>query len=165
MCPREWYTHDLNCKPSKNLSAHTFICLYPHLCVCVQFYLNGGQGKKALWVLLGQSKHSFGSCLLKIIKVMTTNKQKPWPHVLPFCAQLSVSGQSWTRPECGAKDKVSNMLLLKCCFTSTETVGLLGTGAQDVHLDFHTAPELWSNKSQAKPFYINNLYGVNSTLV
>ena len=30
-----------------------------------------------------------------------------------------------------------------CCFTSTETVGLLGTGAQDVHLDFLTAPELW----------------------
>ena len=25
---------------------------------------------------------------------------------------------------------------------STETVGLLGMGAQDVHLDFHTAPEL-----------------------
>ena len=25
---------------------------------------------------------------------------------------------------------------------STETVGLLGTGAQDVHVDFHTAPEL-----------------------
>ena len=32
--------------------------------------------------------------------------------------------------------------LVECCFTSTETVGLLGTGAQDVHLDFHTAPEL-----------------------
>ena len=32
---------------------------------------------------------------------------------------------------------------LKCCFTSTETVGLLGTGAQNSHLDFHTAPELW----------------------
>ena len=31
---------------------------------------------------------------------------------------------------------------LKCCFKSTETVGLLGTGAQDIHLDFHTAPEL-----------------------
>ena len=27
---------------------------------------------------------------------------------------------------------------LKCCFTSTETVGLLGTGAQDVHLDFQS---------------------------
>ena len=35
------------------------------------------------------------------------------------------------------------LLLLKCCFTSTETVGLLGTGAQDGHLDFHTAPELY----------------------
>ena len=33
-------------------------------------------------------------------------------------------------------------LRLKCCFTSTETVCLLGTGAQDGHLDFHTAPEL-----------------------
>ena len=33
-------------------------------------------------------------------------------------------------------------MMLKCCFTSTETVGLLRTGAQDVHLDFHTAPEL-----------------------
>ena len=31
-------------------------------------------------------------------------------------------------------------VLLKRCFTSTETVGLLGTGAQDGHLDFHTAP-------------------------
>ena len=34
------------------------------------------------------------------------------------------------------------LLLLKCCFMSTKTVGLLGTGAQDGHLDFHTAPEL-----------------------
>ena len=32
------------------------------------------------------------------------------------------------------------MLLLKCCFTSTETVGM---EAQDIHLNFHTAPELW----------------------
>ena len=40
---------------------------------------------------------------------------------------------------------ITDLLLvgwLKCCFTSIETVGLLGTGAQDVHLDFHTAPEL-----------------------
>ena len=27
-------------------------------------------------------------------------------------------------------------VLLECCFTSTETVGLLGTGAQDGHLHF-----------------------------
>ena len=33
-------------------------------------------------------------------------------------------------------------MLLKCRFTSIETVGLLGMGAQDVHLDFHTAQEL-----------------------
>ena len=32
--------------------------------------------------------------------------------------------------------------LAECCFTSTETVGLLGTRAQDGHLDFHTPPEL-----------------------
>ena len=32
--------------------------------------------------------------------------------------------------------------LVECCFTSTETVGLSGTGAQEVHLDFHTPPEL-----------------------
>ena len=29
-----------------------------------------------------------------------------------------------------------------CCFTSTETLGWLGTGGQDGHLDSHTAPEL-----------------------
>ena len=40
-------------------------------------------------------------------------------------------------------NKHRTLFLLKCCLTSTETVGLLGTGAQDVHLDFHTAPELW----------------------
>ena len=39
-------------------------------------------------------------------------------------------------------ERQSRMLLLKCCFTSTETIGLLGTGSQDGHLDFHTAPEL-----------------------
>ena len=33
--------------------------------------------------------------------------------------------------------------MLRCCFTSTETVGLLGTGGQDGHLHFHTAPDLW----------------------
>ena len=32
--------------------------------------------------------------------------------------------------------------LVEYCFTSTKTVGLLGTGTQDGHLDFHTAPEL-----------------------
>ena len=39
---------------------------------------------------------------------------------------------------------------LKCCFTSTETVGLLGTRVQDVHLDFYTAPELWGGLFQTR---------------
>ena len=32
--------------------------------------------------------------------------------------------------------------MVECCFTSTETVGLLGTGAQDGHLHFHTLVEV-----------------------
>ena len=36
-------------------------------------------------------------------------------------------------------------MAMKSCFTSTETVGLLGTRAQDGHLDFHSAPELWDS--------------------
>ena len=32
-----------------------------------------------------------------------------------------------------------SIMMMKCLFASTETVGLLGTGAQDGHLDFHTA--------------------------
>ena len=35
--------------------------------------------------------------------------------------------------------------MVQCCFTSTETVRLIRTGAQDGHLEFHTAPELWSS--------------------
>ena len=41
---------------------------------------------------------------------------------------------------------------LKCCFTSTETVGLLGTGAQHGHLDFHTAHELLFGSSLGSSF-------------
>ena len=40
------------------------------------------------------------------------------------------------------RDRFQLLQLVECCFTSTETVGLLGTGTQDGHLDFHTAPEL-----------------------
>ena len=42
----------------------------------------------------------------------------------------------------GLSGRKARLRKLKCRFTSTETVGLLGTGAQDVHLDFHTGPEL-----------------------
>ena len=46
----------------------------------------------------------------------------------------------------------SNVRLVECCFTSTKTVGLLGMGAQDGHLDFHTAPELCLSDWQS-PFF------------
>ena len=36
----------------------------------------------------------------------------------------------------------SNVRPVECCFTSTKTVGLLGMGAQDSHLDCHTASKL-----------------------
>ena len=49
-------------------------------------------------------------------------------------------------------------MLMKCCFTSTKTVGLLGTGAQDSHLDFHTAPELCRSECEAK---VSNTSGAN----
>ena len=46
------------------------------------------------------------------------------------------------KPEKWRAKHQKKQVLLKCCFTASETVGLLGTGAQDGHLDFHTAPEL-----------------------
>ena len=45
-------------------------------------------------------------------------------------------------------------MLAECCFTSTETVGLLGTGVQDGHLDFYTAPELWEDVPLVEFMYL-----------
>ena len=39
----------------------------------------------------------------------------------------------------GRPPRLSHSSRVQCCFTSTETVGLLGTGARDGHLDFHTS--------------------------
>ena len=50
----------------------------------------------------------------------------------------------WCHPHCWTQDTMS-VFLVECCFTSTETVDLLGTGAQDGHLDFH-------NSSWAHPY-------------
>ena len=50
--------------------------------------------------------------------------------------------------------------MLKCCFTSTDTVGLLGTGAQDVRLDFHTAPE--PSKKDAPQWHIYPTFQAHS---
>ena len=40
-------------------------------------------------------------------------------------------------------------------FTSTEAIGLLGMGDQDVHPDFHTVPKLCSGFKEKKTLYIN----------
>ena len=54
-------------------------------------------------------------------------------------------GKSFTPPAGGegggGASFYEDVVAVECCFTSTKTVGLLGTGAQDGHLDFHTAPE------------------------
>ena len=44
--------------------------------------------------------------------------------------------------------------MLKCRFTSTETTGLLGMGAQDGHLDFHTAPGLCPTRIQPRTYRV-----------
>ena len=49
---------------------------------------------------------------------------------------------------------ISHEVRVECCYTFTDTVGLLGTGAQDGHLDFHKAPELCPSISSSSTFHI-----------
>ena len=49
----------------------------------------------------------------------------------------------------------------KCCFTSTETVGLLGTGAQDSHLNFHTPLSSEARRTLALNLIVS-VFGKNS---
>ena len=44
--------------------------------------------------------------------------------------------------------------LVQCCFMPTKTVSGLGTTAQDVHLDFHTAPNLWPRGGKRVRLYL-----------
>ena len=44
--------------------------------------------------------------------------------------------------------------LAECCFTCTKTVGLLGTGTQDGHLDLHTAPEFCAETVERHLFLV-----------
>ena len=73
----------------------------------------------------------------------------------------TVSKYSTGRPSSGTtSNQPANRVwksfkLLKCCFTSTGTVGLLGTGAQDVHLDFHTVLELCKSLRNLKTSMYN----------
>ena len=56
---------------------------------------------------------------------------------------LCAPKQSCAEIKYEVNERSSFSQLAECCFTSTETEGLLGTGSQDVHLEFHTAPGLW----------------------
>ena len=50
---------------------------------------------------------------------------------------------------CRADISGNSSRLAECCFTSTETVSLLGTGRRGYRgggMDFHTAPELWTSR-------------------
>ena len=61
----------------------------------------------------------------------------PPPPPPPYFRQIAHASPLRMREALSARGR-----WLKCCFTFTETVGLLGTGAQDGHLDFYTAPVL-----------------------
>ena len=84
--------------------------------------------------LLISSGLSWGSSTTSLLLI----SPGPTDESLTSLWEFSSSPSSWSH-----LDSLSNLMLLHCCFTSTETIGLLGTGAQDNHLDFRTAPELW----------------------
>ena len=87
------------------------------------------------------------SAVEKQLKQKKSNFQSPAPPpaLELFWANLRVQHHlppldlAWTLFFCFF---VFSVELTECCFTSTETVGLLGTGAQDGHLDFHTDSDL-----------------------
>ena len=77
------------------------------------------------------------------------SKPSHWAHSTPCSGWEPVRAEEshdWWDLNAQPSDLQSITLtttVLKCCLMSTKIVGLLGTGAQDGHLNFHTAPELW----------------------
>ena len=76
-----------------------------------------------------------------VLSVLTTGHCLP---VLPPTVLLFQVGKETNKPFYAISKELRRLqdrgraCLVERCFTSTETVGLLGTGAQDGHLDFHT---------------------------
>ena len=59
----------------------------------------------------------------------------------------TTSAELTTSP-CSDYEQDTTFVLFKCCLTLTETMRLIRRrGAQDGHLDFHTAPELWGHNA------------------
>ena len=54
---------------------------------------------------------------------------------------VKTHGQKMNGSAQACKGSREGRWLAECCFTSIETIRLIGTGAQHGHLDFHTARE------------------------
>ena len=71
-------------------------------------------------------------------------KSQLFPDVLVYmhtAASIVDARKATSTTEVVGSFGYTQVFLDECCFTSTKTVGFLGTGAQDGHLDFHTAHE------------------------
>ena len=115
------------------------VCVRVCVCVCVQ----NGQSVRRLLRETNAGKSRLLDCIKNFRVEQTTKK-----HVTRARKELSFCDVNQVEKDGGVTARSLHdwvllllLLLLKCCFTSAETVGLLGTGAQDVHLDFHTTPE------------------------
>ena len=101
-------------------------------------------------VLKKKKKFTELSVLAALPGVIIFHRSRSVAGFVTFCMSDLLRMRNVTPVSMKTKDPVAmqafannrRVMKLKCCFTSTETAGLLGTGAQDVHLDFHTAPEL-----------------------
>ena len=81
----------------------------------------------------GWKLNKLSCCTLPVLFMGNRDHTCSYLHAdLASCASLVVFRHRLSHPW---------FMLIKRCFTSIETVGLLGTGTQDVHLEFHTAPE------------------------
>ena len=103
--------------------------------------------------LINLNKGGGGVASTKILQNLPSKRsyehQGPIQNFINKKAQASYpSVHQWILYKAGDKSRFvwthDPLFFFKYCFTSTETVRLFqGQGAQDGHLDFHTAPELW----------------------
>ena len=112
--------------------------LWLFLCICDNCFFVFVILYSAVSVLIFSQGVALKSLIIVIIRV------NQHAAIETTTEQQSSSGADMLIEESCKAGKGKCSVMLKCCFTATETVGVLGTGAQDGHLDFHTAPELWN---------------------
>ena len=108
------------------------------------------RGRSTHSAVLTQSEGTEETAQHRKCSVQEKRGSVPESHHCPWSVRWPSNWPGWpascTTCRCRQASRLSSSSeypLVEWCFTSTETVGLLGTGAQDVHLDFHTAPELY----------------------